>query len=336
MKRYTIKGDMGMVSLTGNTTETNIFPSEEQLNNTFSLENIAAGVAQDRQQERAELEKLIHSVKELQNDKPSDARALPEYEKKLNEKRGELATELGNLYNSDKQGLAALAPQLKEIDFKGDAIEKLIADAAKHKDVAKAPALPTGTAKPEKHSSTPEVSSTAQSLTGSVKLEDTRINAGDAGAKVEFLQEKLEKLGYLDKNGKDGKYGEQTLAAVEKFQEDYNKKHPDKQMPVDGIVGPKTLLAMDEMVAEKNKGQEKPTPAAPNVAASAPLPLPKAETPAPQTQQKDGLSSIWDFAKSMLPPDIKAGISAAETVAGTVLASDGQNQQLGTSAQKTR
>ncbi|UPG84682.1 peptidoglycan-binding protein [Luteibacter aegosomatis] len=75
------------------------------------------------------------------------------------------------------------------------------------------------------------------------------MRAGDHGDDVKTLQEKLNKLGYHDENGKplvpDGKFGDHTKAAVERFQKDH---HLDQ----DGIVGKNTLKALD--------GQEKTAP----------------------------------------------------------------------------
>jgi len=60
------------------------------------------------------------------------------------------------------------------------------------------------------------------------------LGVGDSGSAVEKLQKDLLKLGYkLPKYGADGDFGEETLAAVLKFQE-------DNKLEIDGIAGPNT------------------------------------------------------------------------------------------------
>ena len=65
------------------------------------------------------------------------------------------------------------------------------------------------------------------------------IRKGDKGAEVKELQEKLIRLGYaLPKYGADGDFGKETESAVKAFQTDNGLK-------ADGIVGEKTLAAID-------------------------------------------------------------------------------------------
>lgn len=66
---------------------------------------------------------------------------------------------------------------------------------------------------------------------------DGNLRQGLRGARVLALQKKLKALGY-DVGTPDGLFGAKTRAAVVKFQ-------TDKSLGVDGIVGPKTLAALD-------------------------------------------------------------------------------------------
>lgn len=69
----------------------------------------------------------------------------------------------------------------------------------------------------------------------------TTLQPGDTGADVKTLQRALKALGFSP--GKpDGDYGPATKQAVEKFQ-------TSKGLTSDGIVGPKTLLALQQMLS---------------------------------------------------------------------------------------
>lgn len=75
------------------------------------------------------------------------------------------------------------------------------------------------------------------------------IRYGDWGEEVKEMQKKLKVLGYY-KGELDGRFGEQTLAAVMKFQE-------KNRLAMDGEVGPLTKAALNERYAEvedKNLG----------------------------------------------------------------------------------
>jgi N-acetyl-anhydromuramyl-L-alanine amidase AmpD len=64
---------------------------------------------------------------------------------------------------------------------------------------------------------------------------------------VEGVQRQLGIVGY--RVAVDGKFGPQTKMAVTKFQAVWNSRHPDDQLVVDGIPGPKTCKALQQ--AEK-------------------------------------------------------------------------------------
>lgn len=69
------------------------------------------------------------------------------------------------------------------------------------------------------------------------------LRKGDEGTTVTALQESLIRLGYKDDNGHalnpDGRFGDHTKAAVERFQRDH-------RLDPDGIVGTKTMEALDK------------------------------------------------------------------------------------------
>ncbi|MET0937504.1 MAG: XVIPCD domain-containing protein [Luteibacter sp.] len=71
------------------------------------------------------------------------------------------------------------------------------------------------------------------------------LRKGDENAKVTALQESLTRLGYKGDNGRalepDGRFGDQTKAAVERFQRDHN-------LTPDGVVGGKTRDAIDKQI----------------------------------------------------------------------------------------
>ncbi|WP_119717700.1 VgrG-related protein [Cognatilysobacter tabacisoli] len=68
------------------------------------------------------------------------------------------------------------------------------------------------------------------------------LEMGDHGARVRTVQEYLVRLGYGDADGRevvvDGDFGRRTQQAVERFQRDSGRD-------VDGIVGPRTLAALE-------------------------------------------------------------------------------------------
>lgn len=75
---------------------------------------------------------------------------------------------------------------------------------------------------------------------------------GERSNTVKDLQEKLIKLGYnVGKDGADGEFGLNTLAAVKKFQKDHN-------LVVDGEVGDMTRAAL-EAALKKSSGATAPT-----------------------------------------------------------------------------
>lgn len=77
---------------------------------------------------------------------------------------------------------------------------------------------------------------------GSSSARDT-LRKGDKGEAVKALQRALVGLGYdLLKYGADGDFGDETLAAVKKFQRNHG-------LSADGIVGPKTWAALDAAMA---------------------------------------------------------------------------------------
>ncbi|MCT2536305.1 peptidoglycan-binding protein [Aquibacillus koreensis] len=68
---------------------------------------------------------------------------------------------------------------------------------------------------------------------------------GNVGEEVEKIQQKLVSLGYsLPKYGIDGRFGDETEAAVRIFQSDQN-------ITVDGIVGPVTHESLDKAIADQ-------------------------------------------------------------------------------------
>ena len=72
----------------------------------------------------------------------------------------------------------------------------------------------------------------------------TTVRKGSSGSAVKELQTDLIALGYdVGKKGVDGKFGNDTLAAVRKFQKDHKLK-------VDGIAGKDTWAAIDKAIEE--------------------------------------------------------------------------------------
>ncbi|MBE5786502.1 MAG: peptidoglycan-binding protein [Clostridiales bacterium] len=66
-----------------------------------------------------------------------------------------------------------------------------------------------------------------------------RIEFGNTGAAVKKLQQQLIQLGYLAPGGDDGKFGNQTKKALERFQ-------AANGLQVDGIAGTKTFVKLNE------------------------------------------------------------------------------------------
>lgn len=68
---------------------------------------------------------------------------------------------------------------------------------------------------------------------------------GAAGEHVRLIQQALSRFGYsqLLKSGLDGKFGDETRKAVERFQQDHD-------LVIDGIVGPQTLEQLDLLMAQ--------------------------------------------------------------------------------------
>lgn len=71
-----------------------------------------------------------------------------------------------------------------------------------------------------------------------VTVELTQLSKGSTGEEVKTVQRLLKSMGYdIGKYGADGKFGNDTLTAVKKFQS-------DNQLTVDGIVGKNTWNAL--------------------------------------------------------------------------------------------
>lgn len=67
------------------------------------------------------------------------------------------------------------------------------------------------------------------------------LRKGDKGDKVEKLQSNLIKLGYTELGETDGNFGTKTLKSVKEFQK-------NNGLEVDGIAGPKTQKAIDDLL----------------------------------------------------------------------------------------
>jgi len=98
--------------------------------------------------------------------------------------------------------------------------------------------------------------STVSSVTATATSSDTytvvsgNLRKGSKGANVKELQENLKSLGYdIGASGADGIFGNDTLAAVKKFQE-------DKDLAVDGVVGKNTIEAIEKALSEKDGKKE--------------------------------------------------------------------------------
>ena len=85
---------------------------------------------------------------------------------------------------------------------------------------------------------------------GSISIPtSTLLQYGDTGNDVKVLQQKLNKVGMRDANGKklveDGEFGSATKYAVRAFQEKY-------RLEVDGIAGKDTISKLDAVIASQN------------------------------------------------------------------------------------
>ncbi len=87
-------------------------------------------------------------------------------------------------------------------------------------------------------------------------MADGMLTKAERGDDVKAMQEKLAGLGYQGKDGKQlsntGSFGDDTLAAVQKFQRDHGLKD-------DGKAGEKTLGALDAATAEKQQTPKEPS-----------------------------------------------------------------------------
>jgi Putative peptidoglycan binding domain len=90
------------------------------------------------------------------------------------------------------------------------------------------------------------------------------MRAPQTGAAVEKMQQALIDAGYtLPKFGVDGKYGNETAAAVSKFKQDRSIS------PSDGVIGPKTMAAFDALFST---GPTPPGPVPPGPVPPGPVP----------------------------------------------------------------
>ncbi|WP_282295004.1 peptidoglycan-binding domain-containing protein [Stenotrophomonas sp. PS02289] len=87
-------------------------------------------------------------------------------------------------------------------------------------------------------------------------MSDGVLTRTERGDDVQAMQEKLAALGYQGKDGKplstSGYFGDDTFAAVQKFQRDHGLKD-------DGKAGDKTLTALKDAVAEKAQAPKEPS-----------------------------------------------------------------------------
>lgn len=84
------------------------------------------------------------------------------------------------------------------------------------------------------------------------KLGNRMLRNGSVGDDVVELQKDLIYLGYSCGSwGADGDFGDSTEIAVKKFQKDYS-------LEVDGVVGQKTVSALNQAIVEKSKPVENP------------------------------------------------------------------------------
>lgn len=103
----------------------------------------------------------------------------------------------------------------------------------------------SGTVKKEKLSAKVTHWAIPRGLGGDTPMPTHRtIRRGDSGEDVKYCQELLLKLGYdLGSYGADGKFGAKTQAAVKSFQ-------GSKGLTQDGIVGPRTWQALEEVAPD--------------------------------------------------------------------------------------
>jgi N-acetylmuramoyl-L-alanine amidase len=86
---------------------------------------------------------------------------------------------------------------------------------------------------------------------GSIELP---LKVGDSGAFVREIQEDLIKAGFsLPVYGADGVFGSETERAIMRFQKKYG-------LTVDGLVGPKTLDKLKEVLSSSNPSTDFPLP----------------------------------------------------------------------------
>jgi len=90
-------------------------------------------------------------------------------------------------------------------------------------------------------SGTSSSSGTTTGAESTVQAPSTTLNPGDTGQQVVLLQQALTSLGYSTGSA-DGNYGATTKAAVTSFQQ-------AKGLTADGVVGPQTLLALQQALA---------------------------------------------------------------------------------------
>ena len=99
------------------------------------------------------------------------------------------------------------------------------------------------TTAPTTTAQTPTTTSTTPATAAAVPAPATTLKPGDSGAQVKRLQRALKHLGYTV--GKvDGDYGTSTQAAVQAFQK-------ASKLAADGVLGPKTLLALKQALQTK-------------------------------------------------------------------------------------
>jgi len=103
---------------------------------------------------------------------------------------------------------------------------------------AAVPPVTTPTTKPPPAKTT---TSTSAQTTPTVEAPSQTLSPGDTGSQVKVLQRALAALGFSP--GKpDGDYGPTTQSAVERFQ-------ASKGLAQDGVVGPKTLAALQQALS---------------------------------------------------------------------------------------
>ena len=106
----------------------------------------------------------------------------------------------------------------------------VFSSSKKHAPTVSTPVVNTPT------TTTPAAKTPKTSKTPKVTLPTQALKPGDSGVQVKRLQQALAAVGY--KSGKaDGRFGPATKTALEKFQK-------AKKLTVDGVLGPKTLSAL--------------------------------------------------------------------------------------------